>query len=473
MANVATASGVPNVIELTAPAAGVIQNAIINAVPGSTIHVLSKGANQKITLAGVNKPDPVVKVKMPLDQVVYGLFTNCPSLNVDFEGGSWESDWDLPGGETSYAITADYAHKFAIRGARVGLSKNQFVFANCDDTIIENVRANHPRQDMTTVKSPRRHVFRNNRGQEFCLGYKMGVYPDGTYPLYGVGKAATRTNIGIMTNTGEGTLWSWYDSRHGDVHQLTVSAPSARLVAEDVVVEYNDFECESQGYVVYDSTPAYAPIRRFRYNYNKLRTSQVGGLSVRGTHGEIIGNEILQHPTAVEQLVAGIFAQSEVFEDGLIRGGQNIDQNVVKTNPAGVDLYSGTVNGPVVDPVLETLLRFLPWEGSEVPAIPPVVDFGVMLPEIVEGPVIRKVGAAAAVAGTWLSASRGIGRVNGGTIDAWEYRWKLNGIEDANIVATVPVYQAVAAGNIIYQEVRMHTQHGWSNWSRSAPITIV
>lgn len=472
MANRFTLTGAPATVNLNAPLAGAIRTAIINAHPGTTINITAPGADQIVTLRDLTKADPGIVVVAPPNQWLNFDPTD-GSPNVHFEGGIWESSKlgnPLKGANVAYAIDATRASKFSIRGATFGASKNHMTLSNCFDVRLEKNLLNHCLQDFVTMKSTTRFSMQWNVIQEALKGYKTGIVASTGQILISESQNATAQAAGEPNkDSGKGVTWDWFDVPHNDGWQGTVSGGSIPE-NRDVIIKFNKITGEIQGIVVYDSSPAYAPILRGEISNNEITVTQTGALALAGT-------ELLIEDNIVTTLVVpdGSIAGMEVRAVGgtNIRGGRNqvLGGGAISTfGGVTAALASNVTNGPSVSPAETPRIIDFAWRTQ--PVAPDAEAFPALPPEIIDPPLWLWVGKAAGTnppppaPGKWIVISRGMSKFYGKAALEWEHQYNFNG---GAFVAGQKV-QCVA-GTYIGQ-TRVRTENGWSEWASTAPLVV-
>lgn len=418
----------------TSTSAGLL-NAIQSAQPGEVITVETAGDPLTLNLTAITKSGYGVCVSLPLDQQIR-VICGSGTSNIHFFGGQFAADkvtGDRGASNRGLDVLSGCS-KLSVQGALFNENANGIVCLESSDILIEACRMAVSRADHAQTPTVSRMEMSRNALDSGSKGEKICYFDDGRLPMH---------NVSVATCNTEGGTWQ--DTAHNDVWQFRTGCTDI-IARENVVNTYL-----SAGFVTFGAA-GIEPLQRCLVADNIINEANAHGINVSGNHVEIRDNTVAESPDAVVQPRVTLTRAT----DGFVRGGRNTAPSF--TNPSGVDLASGTINGDEVDSPEPPRINFPAW--APVVEIPPAVPGSV--PVRITGIDGIRPTTTSPTVGTWLTLNRGAWT---DTQDiSWEYRWRRDGTPISG--ATSQIYQVVAddVGTSLDVECRGINPQGTGDW---------
>lgn len=416
---------------------------------GGTVITLSEPDDPSVLTLNAPKPFGGVAIVMHPDQQYRVWAKDVSDLNVAVYGGqvsAFAVNGDFANPYTTGAgVYVENCSRFGLYNAVLGKGGVGSRFLDASDIEMSHILLEQHYEDCIRLDGCDRMRLANVYAREpFLVGKQILWWNNGTPPTDGT------------ANTSNGTTSFWADTAHNDICQVLY--PSTDITWED-------FDCEGYGQgLFFDSS---ATLERGIIRDNRLRMGMSRQISMKGGDLQFIDND-MDRPS----LYAGNPLLSVTREGGgKIWGGRNaVGPHGSATQPGGVDLLSGTLNGDA-DPAAPTLPNVPSLLGAPSLVMPTFVARSTP-PEIIAPPLLYHTNAnpgSPPTTGTWITT--GVGKIAGFEgVTSQQWRWTKNGTPIGG--QTARTYQVVSGdlGASIRCETRAQNAYGWSEWVASAPL---
>jgi hypothetical protein len=411
-----------------------LSTAIVNAKPGDVLVIEEAGDPITLNLNNRQKAGYGVCVQLPIDQKLRVSMSGGTS-NIHFFGGNFSAD-EVTGNTdlANYGLDiASGCSKISVQGSYFGQNASAIRVNSASDISITKSRFTISRADHAQTPTTSRMEMSENNFDSGAKGVKLCYFNDGRTPTENI----SSSNCSVAGGT-------WEDTSHNDVWQFRTGC--ADIIAKNNVVN----AYLAAGFVTF-GTAGPQPLQRCLVQGNVINDSDANAINVSGNHVEISGNTVPASPDATVAPRITLVRST----DGFVRGGQNTAPAF--TNPSGVDLASGTINGDAVDSPEPPRIVLPPW--APIVTTPSAIEAAV--PTYILGGGIRPSSPSPSV-GTWLTLNRGLWKDVAGV--SWEYRWRRDGTPISG--ATSQIYQVVAddVGTSLDVQCRGINPQGTGDW---------
>ncbi len=452
--------GMKVVVDVTTSAA--LVTAAVAARPGTLIR-LNGGIAGVTTVAAfaftstLSKRAPGIFIEVPSAQVWQINIAN--SAGLTFIGG--KASGDLVAGNATGSFSTNTSVRIATC-SRIGVvsmllgqgAKNAYI-TDSSDILLKYLNTEATRDDVTTTLNVTSFLMEDIYFREPTVrGEKLQWYNDGTAPI----------DITVDTGLpGYGVTNFIADTSHHDFHQ-----PLDGTI-NDFKIKTVDGHGALQG--LWRGGAAIVDLGRSHIEDVQLRITDPQMINIGGSDLTVVNCSVGPDPNYPNPYASSIF-NVERIGAGRVRGyGCSITSGGTITDPTGVDLTLGTMNGDAAVSPTAPSVALPAWMGTYSRPTPVARSTA---PDIITPPSVyhtNDAGGATAAVGTRFTV--GLAHVWGReTMTGQEWRWTSNGTPIGGETGRTFNSTGRAAAEVIRCESRVQNAFGWSAWSASGGVTL-